>query len=71
MNNDIPDDAQSSETDLCMLWTVVQFLVFEIWPILYSNFVVNWGLALIENLFLDLIELIENLFLGLCGIYFQ
>ena len=54
-----------------MLWTVVQFLVFEIWPILYSNFVVNWGLALIENLFLDLIELIENLFLDLCGIYFQ
>ena len=40
----VPEDAQCSEADLCMLWTVLRFLVCEIWSILYSNFVMNWEL---------------------------
>ena len=30
----VSEDAQCSETDLYMLWTVVRFLVFETWSIL-------------------------------------
>ena len=41
--NVVLEDAQCSETDFWMLWTVVSFLIFEIWSILYSSFVVNWG----------------------------
>ena len=47
--NFVPKDAQCYETDLCMLWTVMRFLVLEIWSILYSNFVVNWGLGRIQK----------------------
>ena len=42
--------AQCSETDLCIRGrTVVLLLVFEIWSISYSNFVVKWGLRRIQE----------------------
>ena len=37
----IPEDAQCSETDLALILTILRFLVFKIWSIVYSNFVVN------------------------------
>ena len=35
----IPKDAQCSETELCILATILRFLVFEIWSIAYSTLV--------------------------------
>ena len=35
---------QCFETDFALNLTIFRLLVFEIWPILYSIFVVNWGL---------------------------
>ena len=40
----IPKDAQCSDTDSwAHVFFFVRFLVFELWLILYSTFVVNWG----------------------------
>ena len=38
----VPKDVQCHETNLCMSWTVVRLVYFQIWSILYSNFLVNW-----------------------------
>ena len=40
----VPEDVQSSETDSSPFFRFLQYLVFEIWSILYSKFLVNWGL---------------------------
>ena len=40
----VPEDEQCSETDLALILTLLQLLVFEIWSILYSRFLVNCDL---------------------------
>ena len=37
-------DAQYSGTNAELIFRFLQFLVFEIWLLLYSKFLVNWGL---------------------------
>ena len=39
----VPKDAQCSETDFDLNLTILQYRVFEMWPILYSTFVVLIG----------------------------
>ena len=41
----VPEDAQCSETVTSLILTVLQFLIFEMWSIFYSKFLVNWGLV--------------------------
>ena len=45
----VSEDAQCSETDLELLLKVLRLLVIEIWSILYSKFLVNWGLGRIQK----------------------
>ena len=40
----VPKDRQCSETNAEPNFRFERFLVFEIWPILYSKFLVNWWL---------------------------
>ena len=39
----LPKDAQCSETDFLVQEFFLRLLVFEIWSMLYSTFVVNWS----------------------------
>ena len=45
----MPKDAQCSEMDFSVYLTILRILVFETWSILYSTFVVNWGIRWIQN----------------------
>ena len=40
----VPANAQCSETDFALILKILRIFVFLIWSILYSTFVVNWGL---------------------------
>ena len=40
----VPNDVQCSETYAKLVFHFLQLLFFEIWSILYSKFLVNWGL---------------------------
>ena len=44
--NTVSKNAYFSETDI---WVFVRFVIFEIWSILYSTFIVNWSGNLIQK----------------------
>ena len=41
----IPKDAHCSKTNAKSIFRCLRFLIFKIWWILYSKFLVNWGLS--------------------------